>query len=255
MAQDHDRPKKLTPEQKARILELAREGMPTVEIARFLRIHGARVNGVINTARLRGLLPPRNAIPANGAASYPRFSPAQPDAGAPPTGQTDAVPHETGSNGSARPPAPVPPPSPAGRRRTHGAFGIPGRRPQAMSLLTTELIEENGFLKGQIELVGREHRALSGRLEALLTENARLKIQLQFIDEERKELLARDRGLFETIARIQTENSMLRSEIVRITGSEPPLVKGEPLHSYKLPLNSSAAAAGESTAPPAAAGH
>lgn len=51
---------KATPEQKEQILALAREGLDAGSIARQVGLHGSQVNGIINTARVRGVLPPKS---------------------------------------------------------------------------------------------------------------------------------------------------------------------------------------------------
>lgn len=50
--------KKIEPSEKEQIIELARQGVANVTIARDLNIHGHTVNGIIFNARKRGALPP-----------------------------------------------------------------------------------------------------------------------------------------------------------------------------------------------------
>lgn len=67
--------RKATPEEKERILDMSRRGVSTVDIAQQLGLHGQTVNGTVNTARVRGLLPPGQ--PAASRPAQPIPFPAQ----------------------------------------------------------------------------------------------------------------------------------------------------------------------------------
>lgn len=55
--------RKLSQDDKQQILDLARQGWEVVAIARHLNINGQAVNGLVSTARKRGLIPPRSMQP------------------------------------------------------------------------------------------------------------------------------------------------------------------------------------------------
>lgn len=82
--------RKLTPEDKKTILDLAMQGWDVVSIARHLNVNGQAVNGLVSTARKRGALPPRSTQPepppqlTAEPEIFPMADPSHTPAGAPP---------------------------------------------------------------------------------------------------------------------------------------------------------------------------
>lgn len=87
---------KLTPEQRSKIIELSDQGLSVPEIAAQMAIEGSRVNGVVNTARNRGVLHKPTPIPQtetpqmNDLGASP--PPVQPHPVAPPPAAPMSVP-------------------------------------------------------------------------------------------------------------------------------------------------------------------
>ena len=99
--------KKIEPSEKEQIIELARQGVPNVTIARDLNIHGHTVNGIIFNARKRGVLPHLPPKERPEMSSLPPM---------PPPVQMQPPPPFTAPPAASAPPA-APPPLPVEHHR------------------------------------------------------------------------------------------------------------------------------------------
>lgn len=120
--------RKLLPEDKDRIITLAREGHDITSIARQLNLNGQSVNGFVSTARKRGIIQ-YNHGPAGAAPPTPEFSPElppEPSAPAVPLAATPIPSHAIQAAPAAQPPRPsmhaVPQPRPAAPQARDDGF-------------------------------------------------------------------------------------------------------------------------------------
>lgn len=154
--------KKIEPSEKEQIIELARQGVANVTIARDLNIHGHTVNGIIFNARKRGVLPhlpPKERPDMSSLPPMPQpvqmqppppFT-APPAASVPPSVPPPAAPYPAAPVEHHRPQysQPVPPPSNddfTGGRPVMGGSGGFTAAQQGVKYAVERMVPPDGLL-------------------------------------------------------------------------------------------------------------